>query len=102
MDVLIPFAETLEKERDFKAAVEAAGVAAEGTRMLKPSFGRASYVGEGENQELPDPGAWALMEIVTGMYDGYSVCAKDLNVPHLNGDLNKAGYDKLSARGQTY
>ena len=71
MDVLIPFAETLDRERDFGKAVRVAEKAAEGTRDLKPSFGRASYVSvtEGEEQRVPDPGAWALMEIVKGMYD---------------------------------
>ena len=71
MDVLIPFQETLEKERDFGKAVKSAEAAAEGTKDLKPSFGRASYVGEakGEEQRLPDPGAWALMEMLKGVYD---------------------------------
>lgn len=72
MDVLIPFAETLEKERDFGRAIQTAEKAAEGTRDLKPGFGRASYVTAtgGEEQRVPDPGAWALMEIVKGIYDG--------------------------------
>ncbi|KAH8660788.1 Dak1 domain-containing protein [Tricladium varicosporioides] len=70
MDVLLPFQETLEKERDMGKAVYVAEKAAEGTRELKPKFGRASYVGEGgEEQKLPDPGAWALMEMVKGIYD---------------------------------
>jgi dihydroxyacetone kinase len=71
MDVLIPFAETLDQQRDFGQAVKAAEKAAEGTRDLKPSFGRASYVAAtgGEEQRLPDPGAWALIEIVRGIYD---------------------------------
>lgn len=72
MDVLIPFQETLEKERDFEKAVKKAEEVAEGTRELKASFGRASYVGEGkeEEQRVPDPGAWALMEMVKGVYEG--------------------------------
>ena len=70
MDVLLPFQETLEKERDMGKAVRTAEVASEGTRDLKPKFGRASYVGSGgEEQRLPDPGAWALMEMVRGIYD---------------------------------
>lgn len=70
MDVLLPFSETLEKERDLGKAVKSAETAAEGTRNLKPKFGRASYVGAGgDEQRLPDPGAWALMEIVKGIYD---------------------------------
>lgn len=71
MDVLLPFSQTLEKERDMSQAVKSAETAAEGTRELKPKFGRASYVGAGgDEQKLPDPGAWALMEMVKGIYDG--------------------------------
>lgn len=70
MDVLIPFQETLENERDLGQAVKEAEKAAEGTKDLKPKFGRASYIGAGgDEQRLPDPGAWALMEIVKGVYD---------------------------------
>jgi dihydroxyacetone kinase len=70
MDVLLPFTETLEKERDLGKAVKSAETAAEGTRDLKPKFGRASYVGAGgDEQRLPDPGAWALMEMVKGICD---------------------------------
>lgn len=70
MDVLIPFSETLERDRNFEKAVKTAETAAEGTRDLKAKFGRASYIGEGgEEQSVPDPGAWALKEMVKGMYD---------------------------------
>ncbi|KAE9365252.1 dihydroxyacetone kinase [Stipitochalara longipes BDJ] len=70
MDVLLPFAGTLEKERDLEKAVKSAESAAEGTRHLKPKFGRASYVGAGgDEQRLPDPGAWALYEMVKGLND---------------------------------
>jgi dihydroxyacetone kinase len=70
MDVLLPFSETLEKERDLGKAVKSAETAAEKTRDLKPKFGRASYVGAGgDEQKLPDPGAWALMEMVKGIHD---------------------------------
>lgn len=71
MDVLLPFSETLDKKRSMSEAVKSAEIAAEGTRELKPKFGRASYVGAGgDEQKLPDPGAWALMEMVKGIYDG--------------------------------
>jgi dihydroxyacetone kinase len=71
MDVLLPFAETLEHERSLGKAVEVAERAAEGTRDLKPRFGRASYVHEGgQEQKVPDPGAWAFKEIVKGIYEG--------------------------------
>ena len=71
MDVLIPFSQTLSEKKDLKLAVDAAVKAAEGTKDLKPSFGRASYVElrAGDEQRVPDPGAWALMEMVKGIYD---------------------------------
>jgi triose/dihydroxyacetone kinase / FAD-AMP lyase (cyclizing) len=73
MDVLLPFQQTLDQERDMGKAVKSAEEAAEGTRDLKPKFGRASYVGEGSTeQRLPDPGAWALMEMVRGIDDARS------------------------------
>ncbi|KAJ5035112.1 uncharacterized protein L3040_008372 [Drepanopeziza brunnea f. sp. 'multigermtubi'] len=74
MDVLLPFAETMNKERDLGAAVARAEQAAEGTRELKAGFGRASYVGGvAEQDKVPDPGAWALMEMVKGIWEGGKV-----------------------------
>jgi dihydroxyacetone kinase len=71
MDVLLPFAAAFEETKDFKKAVDVAAQKAEATRYLKPKFGRASYVGKGgKEQELPDPGAWALMEMLSGMLEG--------------------------------
>lgn len=68
MDVLLPFAVAFEKSGDFALAVNVAEEKAEATRFLKPKFGRASYVGAGgKEQELPDPGAWALFEMLSGM-----------------------------------
>lgn len=67
MDVLIPFAEAFAASSDLAAATRVAAEKAEGTRFLKPRLGRASYVGEASGQELPDPGAWALYEMVEGM-----------------------------------
>ncbi|KKK18797.1 hypothetical protein AOCH_006781 [Aspergillus ochraceoroseus] len=65
MDVLLPFTETFTQTGDFHAALQVAKEKAEGTRFLKPKFGRATYVGE--DRALPDPGAWALYEILNGM-----------------------------------
>jgi len=68
MDVLLPFSDSFYQSKDFGRAVKIAREKAEATRYLKPKFGRASYVGEaGKEQELPDPGAWALMEILEGL-----------------------------------
>ncbi|KAH8661564.1 dihydroxyacetone kinase [Tricladium varicosporioides] len=71
MDVLLPFSDSFYESKDFGKAVKIAREKAEATRFLKPKFGRASYVGEGgKEQELPDPGAWALMEILEGLKEG--------------------------------
>jgi dihydroxyacetone kinase len=71
MDVLIPFVETLEKTNDFKQAVEVARTAAEGTKDLKPKLGRSTYVDMKGKEGIPDPGAFALYELLRGLLDGY-------------------------------
>ncbi|KAI3112433.1 hypothetical protein CBS147333_3863 [Penicillium roqueforti] len=70
MDVLLPFSEEFSKTNDFLSAVDVAAKKAEETRHLKAKFGRATYVGDASSQQLPDPGAWALYEIVAGLADG--------------------------------
>ncbi|CAK7216951.1 hypothetical protein SEUCBS140593_003039 [Sporothrix eucalyptigena] len=66
MDVLIPFAEAFAKTpTDFAGAVATAHSKAEATRQLKPKLGRATYVGT--DAALPDPGAYALYEMLQGM-----------------------------------
>jgi dihydroxyacetone kinase len=70
MDVLLPFSEAFTKSQSLEHAVQVAAEKAEATRFLKARFGRATYVGEASGQELPDPGAWALYEIVAGMASG--------------------------------
>ena len=69
MDVLLPFSEAFAATGDFPAAVRVAHEKAEATRYLKARFGRATYVAEAQGQELPDPGAWALYEMLKGMSD---------------------------------
>ncbi|VUC24703.1 unnamed protein product [Clonostachys rosea] len=73
MDVLIPFTNAFAKDGNFGAAVKVAADKAEATRYLKPRLGRASYVGEASGQELPDPGAWALYEILLGFAQGLNI-----------------------------
>lgn len=72
LDVLIPFIEVLAKTKgDLDASADAAQIAARGTEKLAPKLGRATYVGLEEGQTLPpDPGAWALWEIVRGLTSG--------------------------------
>lgn len=70
MDVLLPFQEEFSRTKKFLSAVKMAAETAEGTRKLKAKFGRATYVGDASRQEVPDPGAWALYEILAGLADG--------------------------------
>ncbi|KZL72959.1 dihydroxyacetone kinase [Colletotrichum tofieldiae] len=70
MDVLLPFSDSFAKSGDFGEAVRVAAEKAEATRYLKARFGRATYVGDAAGQELPDPGAWALYEMLSGMAKG--------------------------------
>ncbi|KAJ5611920.1 hypothetical protein N7528_009025 [Penicillium herquei] len=70
MDVLLPFNDEFLKSKSLFSAINIAAQKAEGTRYLKAKFGRATYVGDDSSQELPDPGAWAFYEIVTGLAEG--------------------------------
>lgn len=71
MDVLIPFATTLEKTGSCKSAVDVSIEAANKTKQMRPKLGRATYVGDMEGKELPpDPGAWAALEAIRGLLQG--------------------------------
>ncbi|KAJ5722244.1 hypothetical protein N7488_000279 [Penicillium malachiteum] len=70
MDVLIPFNDEFLKSKSLFSAINVAANKADGTGYLKAKFGRATYVGDDSSQELPDPGAWAFYEIVTGFAEG--------------------------------
>ncbi|KAK9453596.1 Dak1 domain-containing protein [Dipodascopsis uninucleata] len=71
MDVIIPFCNIFSATKSLEQAVLAAEQAANSTRNMKPKFGRATYVTTSEDEEMPpDPGAWAIYEIVKGFYDG--------------------------------
>lgn len=68
MDALIPFAETLAKTGDFDAAVKACRDGGLATKDMQAKLGRATYVGEREDREMPpDPGAMALVCVVEGI-----------------------------------
>ncbi|CZS79585.1 unnamed protein product [Fusarium graminearum] len=69
MDVLIPFTNELVKTKSFGVAVSKAQEKAESTAYLRPKLGRALYVGEASEQQVPDPGAWALYEMLSGMQE---------------------------------
>ncbi|KAM0738175.1 hypothetical protein ACQRIT_007367 [Beauveria bassiana] len=79
MDVFIPFANAYAQAGDFADAVKVAGDKAIATRLIKPSLGRASYVGDAATRELPDPGAWALYEMLWGIAHGLG-----MNMPRVN------------------
>lgn len=74
MDALIPFVETLAKDDlDLKKACTAAADAAEGTRFLSATFGRASYVNKDQFDKesgIPDPGALGVVSVVEGISNG--------------------------------
>ncbi|ANB11682.1 Dak1p [Sugiyamaella lignohabitans] len=71
MDTLIPFCAELAKTHDLKKACEVARQAAENTANLKAKFGRATYVVSAEKVQdpVPDPGAWAVYELIQGITD---------------------------------
>lgn len=73
MDVLIPFADAFSKGGDFASAVAVAGEKAEATRLLAARLGRASYVGDASAHQLPDPGAWAMYELLWGFARGLGI-----------------------------
>ncbi|KAM5353494.1 hypothetical protein ACJ41O_000144 [Fusarium nematophilum] len=73
MDTLIPFAEIIATS-GFIDGVEAAVQGAEATKTMRPRLGRATYVGVGDNTELPpDPGAWGAMVAIRGLQSGLEV-----------------------------
>ncbi|KAF5589469.1 dihydroxyacetone kinase [Fusarium pseudocircinatum] len=65
MDVLIPFNARFIESGDFASAVELAKEKACETRYMEAKVGRATYVGQ--FHQVPDPGAWALFEILAGL-----------------------------------
>ncbi|KAM0543058.1 hypothetical protein ACHAPJ_012507 [Fusarium lateritium] len=69
MDVFIPFTHEFVETRSFQAAVVKAQERATATAYLRPKLGRALYVGEASEQQVPDPGAWALYEMLSGMQE---------------------------------
>jgi triose/dihydroxyacetone kinase / FAD-AMP lyase (cyclizing) len=54
---------------DFDAAFKAAFEAAQNTRNIEATAGRAAYVGQDElkAQRVPDPGAWGVIKILQGI-----------------------------------
>ncbi|KAI2643369.1 dihydroxyacetone kinase [Xylaria nigripes] len=67
VDALYPFVEVLKKSNDIKQAAEASMRAAEGTRGMPASLGRAVYVGGSGFETVPDPGAYGLASFLLGL-----------------------------------
>lgn len=67
IDALNPFVETLDKTGNIMKAAEASRIAAERTKGMKASLGRAVYVGGTSYKQVPDPGAWGLSEFFLGL-----------------------------------
>lgn len=67
MDALHPFVETLSKTGDLKEAAVAARKGAEGTKGMIPRLGRTVYIGGSGFEQVPDPGAWGLSELLLGI-----------------------------------
>ncbi|OAK95356.1 dihydroxyacetone kinase [Phaeosphaeriaceae sp. SRC1lsM3a] len=70
MDALYPFVETLSKTGSLDDAAKAAQEGAKGTKGMKASLGRTVYVGGEGFQEVPDPGAHGLAELLLGLSEG--------------------------------
>jgi len=64
---LYPFVETLGKSGDVKQAAEASKRAADGTKGMRASLGRAVYVGGSGFETVPDPGAFGLATFFLGL-----------------------------------
>ncbi|KAI0517631.1 Dak1 domain-containing protein [Xylaria bambusicola] len=67
VDALYPFVETLGQSGDIKEAARASMKAAEGTKGMPASLGRAVYVGGSGFESVPDPGAFGLASFFLGL-----------------------------------
>lgn len=70
IDAFVPFVDTLRKTGDPKQAAEAAHKGAESTKGMRPKLGRTVYVGGQGWEDVPDPGAYGLSELFTGLAEG--------------------------------
>lgn len=70
MDALYPFVDTLSKTGNVDAAAKAADQGAQGTKGMKASLGRTVYVGGEGWENVPDPGAHGLAELLLGLNEG--------------------------------
>jgi dihydroxyacetone kinase len=76
LDALVPLVDSFAEGATLAKAVEAARHGMEATKKMKPKFGRATYVGNVENAETADAGAYGVFSILEGILlalDGASV-----------------------------
>ncbi|KAK1225568.1 hypothetical protein PQX77_011508 [Marasmius sp. AFHP31] len=74
IDALEPFCMSLANEEGLEQAMRKAKNGADSTRGMKAKLGRAVYVGDGgktTDSLPPDPGAWGMVVIVEGFFQGY-------------------------------
>lgn len=68
VDALEPFVKTLnETKGDVQKSVDSARKGMEQTKSMKPSLGRAVYVNEEAWDKVPDPGAYGVVEFLSGL-----------------------------------
>ena len=67
IDALYPFVETLSQTGAIKKAAEASRKAADETKGMQASLGRAVYVGGSGFEQVPDPGAYGLACFFLGL-----------------------------------
>jgi dihydroxyacetone kinase len=73
MDALIPFAETLAKTGSIAEAAKACRESGEATAHMQAKLGRATYVGERTDRDMPpDPGAMAFVAVAEGIAKVYA------------------------------
>ena len=77
LDALYPFIEVLGSTGDVGKAAAAARLAAERTKGMIAQIGRTVMVRGKGYEEVPDPGAYAFSEFVSGLADGSSVEAEE-------------------------
>lgn len=70
IDALHPFVQTLASTGSIDEAAAAAQTGAQGTKGMRASLGRTVYVGGQGFQEVPDPGAHGLAELLLGLSEG--------------------------------
>lgn len=67
MDALIPFIDSLVNSGDVDAALSQAKSGVDGTKKMEAKLGRSTYLDESATQGVPDPGAYGLYVLLSGM-----------------------------------